>query len=368
MIVIKQLSDIRMRVGQLLLMGFDGAEMSGRLRSTLASLQPGGIILFARNIQSPRQTYDLVHECQKALAVLAFRCVDLEGGTVDRMRNVIAPAPAAADVFASGDRGLYRSHGRILGEETRTLGFNVDFAPVFDLAFAPSRPVLTTRPVSADPKKTVVYCREFLRGLKSAGVLGCGKHFPGLGEANLDTHQELPQIAKPWKRLWNEDLYPYRVLRREIAFVMAAHAGYPDVTRDSIPATLSKKWLSEILRKKVGYHGLIMADDLEMGGVLAAASIEDAAIGTLEAGSDIFPVCHNEDKVWQAYEAVLSRAERDRKFARLVAERARRVMQFKRRSREMKRSAPPPTDKAIDILRRRLEKLSEQVRAAAVAM
>ena len=206
--------DLRQQVGQLLIMGFDGLEMSAQLRSTLASLQPGGVILFARNVRSARQTYDLVHECQKALAQRAFRCVDLEGGTVDRLRDVIAPAPAAAEVFASGNRRLFRSHGRILGEETRALGFNTDFAPVFDLAFAPSRSVLTTRTVSANPKEAVVYCREVLRGLKAAGVLGCGKHFPGLGEANLDTHKELPVIAKAWKRLWDEDLYPYRALRR----------------------------------------------------------------------------------------------------------------------------------------------------------
>src|ERR1019366_2658832 len=141
------------------------------------------------------------------------------------------------------------------------------------------------RTTSADPKETIQYAREFLRGLSDCKILGCGKHFPGLGEANLDSHNALPVIDKPWKRLWNEDLLPYRELRRDLPFVMVAHAAYPQVTGDRTPASLSNKWMSEVLRKKIGYRGLIITDDLEMGGVLAAASIEDAAVETLRAGA-----------------------------------------------------------------------------------
>ena len=154
----------------------------------------------------------------------------------------------------------------------------------------------------------MTYAREFLRGLKDAHVLGCGKHFPGLGGANLDTHQELPAIATPAARLMKEDLYPYRELHRQMPFVMVAHAAYPAVTGDKTPASLSRKWITDILRKRIGYRGLILCDDLEMGGVLAAAPIEEAAVETLTAGSDIFMVCHNEENVWRAYQAVLARS------------------------------------------------------------
>ena len=111
-------------------------------------------------------------------------------------------------------------------------------------------------------------------------------------------------IDKPWKRLWNEDLLPYRELPRHLPFVMVAHAAYPQVTGDRTPASLSKKWMSEVLRKKIGYRGLIITDDLDMGGVLAAASIEDAAVETLRAGADMFLVCQKEESVWRAFEAV----------------------------------------------------------------
>lgn len=361
--------DLRQQVGQLLLMGFDGTELSGELRSALTSLQPGGVILFARNITSVQQTHALLGEARKCLATAPFLAVDLEGGTVDRFRDVLAPAPAVAEVAATGRRNIFREHGRLLGAEARDLGFNTDFAPVLDLALPPSQAVLTTRTVSADPRKTIVYARECLKGLAESGVLGCGKHFPGLGEANLDTHRELPAIAKPWKKLWEQDLFPYRALRREMPFVMVAHAAYPAVTKARTPASLSRKWIGDILRKKIGYRGLVISDDLEMGGVLATASIEDAAVETVRAGADIFLVCHNEEKVWRTYEAVLSAAERDRKFAALIADRSQRILDFKKKSPAIKRApAPPPTAATVDRLRRAIWKFGEQVRLASAAM
>ena len=356
-------SDLRRDVGQLVIMGFTGAEMTSPLRVVLRAIQPGGVILFARNITGARQTWQLLDECSQAVRERLFRCVDLEGGTVDRLRDVMAHAPAAADVFATGDRKLFRRHGRVIGDEVRALGFNTDFAPVFDLALPPSQRVLTTRSVSADPKETVAYAREFLRGLADARVLGCGKHFPGLGEASLDTHKELPSISKRWKALWREDLFPYRELRKQFAFCMVAHANYPDVTRDKLPASLSRKWLDRILRGKIGYDGLALSDDLEMGGVLAAASIGDAAIQTLRAGADLFLVCHNEEQVWRAYEAVLHEAERDRKFARLVAKRAERLRRFKKRARELKIAADAPTARSIARLKDAMRRFTAEVHA-----
>ena len=351
----------------MLIMGFDGTEMTAKLRSTLATLQPGGIILFARNIEHPAQTWQLLRDCEDAVTTPPFLCVDMEGGTVDRLKNAIAPAPPAADVFASGDKRLFRKHGRVIGAEVRALGFNVDFAPVSDLAFEAAKPVMTSRVVSDDPKQVVAYVREFLRGLDDANVLGCGKHFPGLGEANLDTHHELPSIRKSWKAMWDEDLYPYRALKAQFPFVMVAHASYPDITKDKKPATLSKKWMTDILRKKIGYKGLSLCDDLEMGGVLAAASIGEAAVETVRAGADIYMACHKEEAVWNCFHAVLSEADRNRNFAKLLAERSARILDFKRKSRAMKRRVPQPTQRTLDRVQRELWEFGEQVRLEAIA-
>jgi len=302
--------DLRRQVGQLLILGFDGLELDGQLSNTVAALQPGGVILFARNIESPGQTWKLLRDAQTACAELLFHCVDLEGGTVDRLKNIIAPTPSVETVFSTGNRKLFRMHGNVLGLEARALGFNTDFAPVFDLGFPASRSVLTSRTASDDPNATTVYAREFLRGLKAAKVLGCGKHFPGLGEANLDSHHAMPVVEKSWKKLWAEDLAPYRELRRQIPFVMVAHASYPGFSKNQEPASLSAKWMRDVLRKKIGYSGLIISDDLEMGGVLSTGTIEEVAVETLRAGADMFLVCHNQELVWRGYEAVVRAALR----------------------------------------------------------
>jgi len=349
-------------------MGFDGAEVSPGLRQMLTMLQPGGVILFARNILDARQTWELVRACREIVETPMFLCVDMEGGTVDRLKNAIAPAPSAEAVAATQDRKLFRAHGRLIGEEVRALGFNTDFAPVLDLSFAASRAVLTSRTVSDDPKQAAIYAREFLKGLREARVLGCGKHFPGLGEANLDSHEMLPLITKTWKRLWAEDLHPYRTLRREMAFVMVAHAAYPAVTKTGIPASLSPKWMADILRKKIGYRGLVVSDDLEMGGVQAAAPIDEAAVDTLRAGADMFLVCHNEEHVWRAYEAVMRGAESDPVFARRVSAAAGRVLAFKKRFKELKTGGARPSPQTVRRLRDRMNKFAGQVQKAAVVL
>jgi len=360
--------DLRQQVGQLLIMGFDGTEMSPRLRTMIATLQPGGVILFRRNIEEAQQTYQLVQESAKLMKTPGFLCVDLEGGTVDRLRDLIGHAPSVADVVATGDKKLFRKHGRLLAQECRAFGFNTDFAPVLDLRFEASKSVLTSRTVSDDPEETVQYARELLKGLGDERVLGCGKHFPGLGEANLDTHHELPSIRKSWKKLWKQDLAPYRDLRKELPMVMVAHAAYPEVTRDNTPASISKKWITDILRKKIGYKGLIVSDDLEMGGVQAAMPIEDAAVETMRAGADIFLVCHNEELVWKCYEKVLATAEKDKKFATIVAKAANHVLKEKRKFRELRQKTTAPTQRTLDKLRRKLWEFSEQLRLDAVAM
>lgn len=358
----KRTTPISGQIGQLLIVGFDGTETSPRLRSLLARLQPAGMILFARNITSGEKTHRLLSECQSCVSTPLITCVDMEGGSVDRFRNVIGPAPSAADVFATGDRKAYRKHGKIIGESCRTLGFNTDLAPVVDLAFEASRKVMSSRAVSPDPKEATAYAREFLAGLREAGVLGAVKHFPGLGEANLDTHHELPTVPKSWKKLWDADLAPYRALRRESPFVLVGHSAYPAVTRDHTPASLSKKWITDILRKKIGYRGLVLSDDLEMGGVLKAAPIEQAAVGFIRAGGDLCLICHIEDHITRSYEALVNEAERDSKFAARVNESVARVLAFKKRSKELKRPAPAPTAAKLEKLSRQLWEFSERVR------
>lgn len=362
----KSSSDLRSQVGQLIICGFDGTEFTPELCNRLSLMQPGGIILFKRNLVSPEQTHSLLRESQRAVSVPMFLCVDMEGGTVDRLRDMIAPVPPVSQVAATGVKKLYREQGRLLGAEVRALGFNVDFTPVLDLGLPDSSKVLTSRTVSASPTETIAYAKELLQGLKDCDVLGSGKHFPGLGGSNLDSHVDLPSVSRSWKQLWDEDLLPYRKLKAQLPFVMVAHCAYPAVTKNNTPASISKKWLTDILRKKIGYRGIILSDDLDMGGVLASASIEDAAVACIRAGADNFLVCQKEDSVTRAYEAVLGEAERDRRFRALVETAAKRIIAFKKRSPSLKRKmAPAPTPQTIDRLRQKNWTFTEEVRLAA---
>lgn len=346
----------------MLIIGFDGTGVSPRLASLLKRVQPAGVILFARNIVSPEQTWQLLRECQKCVLHPLFTCVDLEGGAVDRFRDALVATPSAAEVFAADDLRLYRSHGQIIGENCRALGFNVDFAPVLDLGFEASRKVMGTRAVSDDPRESIAYAREFLAGLARAKVLGCGKHFPGLGEGKLDSHHELPVIEKPLKKMWAEDLLPYRTLRRLLPMVMVSHAAYPQVTKKPVPASLSRVWITDVLRKRIGYRNLIVSDDLEMGGVLSAAPVGEAAAEFVRAGGDLCLVCHREDFVMQAFDDLSKAAERDKRFTARIAESARRVHGFKKRWAKILRPAKAPSDATVEKLTRRLWEFGEHVR------
>jgi beta-N-acetylhexosaminidase len=349
-------------IGQLLIVGFNGTELTARVSSLLTRLQPAGVILFARNIKSAEQTWGLLRECRRCVSTPLFTCVDLEGGSVDRFRDVLGPAPSAAEVFATGDRKLFRAHGRLIGENCRAFGFNIDFAPVLDLAFEASSSVMGSRAVSANPREVAAYAHEFIAGLRAANVLGCGKHFPGLGEGKLDSHHELPVIEKTLKKLWAEDLVPYRTLRRQLPLVMISHAVYPQVTHDRTPASLSKIWITDILRKRTGFRNLIVSDDLEMGGVLSAAPVGQAAVEHIRAGGDLCLICHREDYITQAYEELVRAAERDVKFARQVEDAAARVLVFKKKSRKMMRVGKPPSAASVGKLSRKLWEFGEQVR------
>ena len=355
---------MRRNIGQLLIIGFDGTEMSPGLASLLTRIQPAGVILFARNIKSGEQSYKLLKDCQACVSIPLLTCVDMEGGRVDRFRNVIGSTPSAAEVFATGSRKVFRGHGKVIGESCRALGFNTDFAPVVDLAFEASKTVMGSRAVSADPKEVIAYAREFVAGLRAANVAGAAKHFPGLGEANLDTHHELPSVNKSWKRLWAEDLYPYRTMQRELPMILIGHANYPEVTHDSGPASLSKKWITDVLRKKIGYRGLVVSDDLEMGGVLKAAPVERATVEHIRAGGDLCLICHVEEYVTRSYEELGKEAESDARLARRVRESVARVLAFKKQSPALRRRTPTPSPKVLEKLSRQIWEFGEQVRLA----
>ncbi len=322
---------LRHRVGSLLIVGVESTSLSVLEMAWLASLQPSGVILFRRNIEAAAALHALWQQASAVLTAPFFRCVDLEGGTVDRLRDLVGPTPSAAEVAATNQPAVFRASGAMVGRMLHALGFNLDLAPVLDLAMPASREVMRTRVVSADPAKVIAYAREFIAGLRQHGIVACGKHFPGLGGGTLDSHHATPSIRRTWEQMWNQDLEPYRALRTALPLVMVNHAAYPKIETPSRPASLSRFWIEEVLRRKLSYRGLVISDDMEMGGVLNHASAESAAIEAIAAGTDLLEICHRADRVLATHEALLLEAERSPAFARAVDRASRRVASAKLR-------------------------------------
>ena len=348
---------LRAQVGRLMIVGLEGTELTTVDRAWLKLLRPSGVILFRRNIEQAKQTTALLRQATEACGGNVMRALDLEGGLVDRLRDLIAPMPSAAIVAATGRAADAKQHGALIGRAARLLGFNTTFAPVLDLALPEALPVMRTRVVSADPELVAHYARAFLEGLRTERVLGCGKHFPGLGGGTLDSHTSTPRITRTWEQLWNEDIAPYRDLARVLPIIMVSHAAYPRVTRDEEPASVSPYWIGSVLRRRMQYTGLILSDDMEMGGILSKMSIEEAAVQAIAVGSDLIEICRDPALILRAYESVLSEAERSPAFRVKVRRAAVRVEQHKGKWLD----AQLPRDATAA----QLDKLREKVRAFA---
>jgi beta-N-acetylhexosaminidase len=336
------MSPLRKQVGQLLIAGLEGPELSALEKSWLRMIEPGGVILFRRNIEAASQTHRLLKELNSFSATPQFRCVDLEGGLVDRLRDLIAPMASLAAVAASGRKTSFVRHGKLIGREANMLGFNVVFAPVLDLGLPESRSVMRSRVYFSAPEDVAGYAEAFLEGLDSIGILSCGKHFPGLGGGNLDSHHVTPVIERAWGDLWEKDLLPYRRLKSHLPMVMVSHASYP-AARDNKPASISRFWITDVLIRRIGYRGLIISDDMEMGGILGRVSIEDAAVQAVLAGTHLIEICKDSALLLRAYETLLAQAERSAAFRATVENAYRKIVRAKRRLNASPNKPPSPS-------------------------
>ena len=286
--------------------------MTEDLRERLNRVCPAGIILFARNLLEAAQVARLCRDLARSLPVVPFLAIDQEGGRVNRLKGIFPVIPPNLSLSAAqSPEELVREHARQTGRGLRLLGFSLNFAPVLDLSDESMPTGIGDRAYGSEPEIVARLARIFLDFQAAEGVLGCGKHFPGLGGARVDSHLELPVIEKSADRLWDEDLAPYRALRGECPMVMVGHAHYPALQGgDPRPATLSRAVVSELLRDRIGYRGVVLTDDLEMGAVDQARSPGDVVLEALEAGNDLVMYCKSWDRVEEAH-AALSRAIRN---------------------------------------------------------
>jgi len=362
---------IREAAGSLLVVGLAGTELTALERAWLKLVRPGGVILFRRNIVNVGQTRALLNEATGLGARHAVRCVDVEGGTVNRLRDALAPI-ASAQAVAAADRNLKkksslcRQHGELIGRAVRAFGFNTTLAPVVDLTLPEATDVLGSRTTGATAADVIEYAREFVAGVAGEGVVGCGKHFPGLGGASGDTHFVTPAIERSWEQLWSEDAVPYRELHKQMPMIMMNHAAYPRTPGKNVPASASRFWITETLRKKIGYKGIVLSDDLEMGGILKFLPVEQAAVEAIRAGSDLLEICHSAELILRSYEALISEAERSTAFRKVLLNAA--LDSGRKRARLYgKFVSKPPTPKALDSLKTKILAFNEKVAAQANA-
>ncbi len=358
---------LRQAAGSLLVVGVEGTALTALERAWLKLLRPAGIILFRRNIEDAKQTRALLAESTAYCAPHCARFVDVEGGTVDRLRDALAPIPPVEAVAraarASGRDAISREHGELIARAVKAFGFNSPLAPVLDLGLPPSQSVLASRCAGASAAEVVEYARAFLAGLRAQGLAGCGKHFPGLGGGTLDSHLETPKIRRSWNQLWQQDLEPYRALRDELPMVMVSHAAYPLTKGDDRPASVSRFWVGEVLRKRIGYRGMVLSDDLEMGGVANFMPMGEAGVEAVHVGSDILLICHHAEPILNVYEALISEGEKSAAFRRILMARARES--GRKRARSFRSGMAAALSKSqFEALRKKIHDFGERVEQA----
>jgi beta-N-acetylhexosaminidase len=337
---------VREDVGQLLWLGFSGTAAPPALRARLERGDAGATIVFKRNLvitagadgaelcdlDAVRALTDELH-ARAPDGTPALVAVDQEGGRVQRVRApaTVWPAMHAHERFTEPrDAAIAERVGRAIGDELRALGFDIDFAPVLDVHTNPANPVIGDRAFGVAPDAVARRALAFARGLDAAGVLACGKHFPGHGDTSTDSHLELPRIDHDWDRLERVELLPFRrAAEAGLPMIMTAHVVFAAID-PARPATLAEAVVTGLLRDRLGYRGVIVSDDLDMRAIADHMGVAAAAVAAVRAGCDALLLCHDESHQAAAEEALIREAERDAELRRRIGEAAHRIRALKK--------------------------------------
>src|SRR6058998_1380974 len=286
---------LRRTAGQLFMVGLPGPALDRETRRFLTEHCPGGVILFKRNIRSAEQLRQLVAAIHATGAgVPPLVALDHEGGRVDRLPHPpFTHFPPMALVGETGDTGLAEAVGRAMGCELRAVGIDLDFAPVLDVWSNPRNRVIGDRAFGTTPRAVVRFALAFARGLARAGVLACGKHFPGHGATVGDSHFVLPRVRRTRRELAATDLFPFaRAAAAGIPALMTAHVVVPALDPRR-PATVSSRICRDLLRRRLRFRGVLFSDDLEMQAMAGRRRVGRAAVEALRAGCDMLLVCQS---------------------------------------------------------------------------
>jgi beta-N-acetylhexosaminidase len=343
-------------VGQLLWLGFDGFEPPEALIRDITAGHVGAVILFQRNlraldggrtdIQALVQATAALHAAAPPAGPPLWIAIDQEGGSVQRVRApaTVWPPMLSFDGLPSDvdDVSLAERIGEALGCELFALGIDVDFAPVLDVHTNPANPVIGRRAFATEPETVARRALAFARGLQRAGVPSCGKHYPGHGDTDTDSHLALPRLSHGLERLESVELLPFRrAVAASIPMIMTAHVVFAALD-DTVPATLSRAVITGLLRERMGYEGIVVSDDLDMRAIAAHFGVGDAAVRAIQAGCDALLLCRDIAHQQQAREALIRTGERDAELRADLARAAERIRAAKARHEEQRASLPRP--------------------------
>jgi len=288
--------------GQLILTGVPGPELDPETAALFRRVQPGGFIIFGRNIESAGQLRKLIDDLRDLSAIEPIVSIDQEGGRVSRLRLIGNEPPNAQQLREKGDIELVRRHGRITGRLLRLFGFNLDLCPVLDISFDDEADnSLRGRCYGRDVEETVRLAGAFNDALRGQGIASCGKHFPGYSAARVDAHHDLPVIERTRAELDTNELAVFRQFADRVDSIMMCHGWYLCFEPEKTAASLSRRVVTDLLRDDLGFEGLIMTDDLDMGAILNEYGFEETIRRAIGAGNDLAMVCHRVSAIEEAF-------------------------------------------------------------------
>ena len=326
---------IKRWAGRVLFIGLPGTRLDRHTRALLNEVQPGGVVIFGRNVESAEQVALLNAQIRDAVDHAVIIGVDQEGGLVDRFRDICEPMPSAKAVREGRSSDLAQKFGQLTARSLRLLGFNMNFAPVIDLSGDNHENGLRGRTFGKSPAEVSRLAGAYLDGLQNGRVIGCGKHFPGLGGSDIDSHRRLPVVKHSWEEILERDLVPFMDLMfhrpgEHLHSLMVSHGAFPEVSEllqawfrrtgelpalesfHQLPATISSNVVMRLLRLVLKFDGLVITDDMEMGAVVQTLSVAEATLRAIEAGSDMILICEREANFVAARDAIVKAVEEKR--------------------------------------------------------
>ncbi|MDR7857268.1 beta-N-acetylhexosaminidase [Tissierella sp.] len=325
---IKSMS-IEEKIGQLIVVGFDGSSINEEAIEFIEDLKVGGFILFSRNIIDENSVLGLLNNLKEANSnndIPLLLSIDEEGGMVSRLPKSFVKLPDAMTVGNKNDEEISYGFGKMLGDRVKALGFNTNFAPVLDINSNPNNPVIGNRAFGTEVNQVVSSGIQVMKGIRESGVIPAVKHFPGHGDTNIDSHINLPIVRKDMDELKFFELLPFiSAIEEDVEMIMVAHILYPEIDKD-YPATMSFEVIQRTLRDELGYDGVIVSDDMTMGAIVKNYTLEDGVLQFIKSGGDIALICHGKDNPRKAVEKIadavnsgeLSEEDIDKKVYRIL--------------------------------------------------